>query len=554
MKSRIYLLIGIVLLLVLLLPACTGNATTTTSTSTTSTTQTSTTTTTTPVPTPTTPAKTTTSTTAPTQTTTTASRDPNKYGGIWKLTLNVGPSTPLGYMPEAANDSYTAASPALESLISLQKDGTAVPILATSWDIDPAAKTMVFHLRKGVKFHDGTDFNARAVKWNYDLILAAKKAPNIASVDVIDDYTVRINLKVYQNTDFTGMSGGQFQVTSPTSFEKNGIDYARTHPVGTGPFKFVEYQRDSKLTYARNENYWDPNLPYVDGVEYYVVSEETIRKLLFKRGDVHMIRASTTIAQELQKEGHAQITEAGGTFVLVPDSANEASPFANIKVREAVSYAIDRAAIAEGLGAGLMVPAYQVYPGNPVAAVPNLPKTEFDKAKAKQLLAEAGYPTGFKTSIHTFVRVVNRDFITAIAKMLSDVGIQTTPDFPEPGKYEEYRSQGWSNSLLAHALVGVTNPNTIYSQYFPESNITFPSLKRPDGFYDLVNASLTSPTLDPVKVQAVFKLMADNFMVIPYVEETVCNFYAPGAHDDGGEKFTLVNFFPRYAWLEPSAR
>jgi peptide/nickel transport system substrate-binding protein len=552
MKTRIHLLIGVIILVVFLLSACSSGTTTTTTAPTT--TQPPTTTTPASTQTTTPPKTTSATTTAPPPTTTTSGRDPNKYGGIWKLTLTVGPSTPLGYMPEAAPDSYTAANAALEPLISLQKDGTVVPVLATSWNVDSAAKTMTFNLRKGVKFHDGTDFNAQAVKWNYDLVVAAKKAPNISSVDVIDDYTVRINLKVYQNTDFTGMAGGQFQIISPTSFEKNGIEYTRTHPIGTGPFKFVEYQRDSKLVYARNNSYWDPAKPYLDGLEYYVVAEETVRKLLFKRGDVHMIRASTNIAQELTKEGHAQKTEAGGTFVLIPDSANDTSPFAKLKVRQAVSYSIDRAAIAEGLGFGLMRPAYQVYPGNPVAAIPNLPKTEFDKAKAKQLLTEAGYPNGFKATIHTFVRVVNRDFITAIAKMMADVGIQTNPDFPEPGKYEEYRARGWNNALMAHALVGMTNPNQMYNTYFPESNIQFPSVKKPAGFYDAVKASLTSPTLDPVKVQAVYKLMADDFMVIPYVEETVANFYAPGAHDDGGDIFTLVAFMPSTAWLEPSAR
>ena len=414
---------------------------------------------------------------------------------------------------------------------------------------------MIFHLRKGVKFHDGTDFNAQAVKWNYDLIIEAKKAPNITSVDVIDDYTIRINLKVYQNIDFTGMSTGQFQIISPTSFDKNGIEYTRTHPIGTGPFKFVEYQRDYKLVYTRNEDYWDPVLPYLDGVEYYVIAEETVRKLVFKRGDVHMIQATANSAQELLSEGYAQITSAGGTYVLVPDSANESSPFADIRVRQAVSYAIDREAIAEGLGFGLLKPAYQLYPSNPIVAIPNFQKTEYNPEKAKQLLAEAGYPAGFQTSIHTFTRVVNRDFITAISKMLSDVGIQAAPDFPESGKYEEYRSRGWSNSMLAHALGPLgNNPAGMPNSYFPESNISFPSVERPTGFYEAVKASLTSPNVDPAKVQAVSKLMADNFMVIPYAEEISCNFYASGAHDEGGENYVLTKFVPKYAWLEPSAR
>jgi ABC-type transport system substrate-binding protein len=558
MKAMYIVLATLILLSTLLLAACGGTAATTSTTTAPATTGTTTTATTAPT---TSVATTTTKTTAPTTTTATSATptiaEKDKYGGIWKAALTVGPSTPLGYIPEGANDSMDLARPAMEAMFNIQKDATMVPKLATSWDINVAAATIVFHLRKNVKFHDGSDFNAQNVKWCWDLIIAAKKAPNINSVEVIDDYTVKVNFKVYQNTDLSGFSGGYFLVYSKASFDKNGIDYTRTHPVGTGPFKFVEYQRDTKLVYTRNENYWQPGVPYLDGVEFYVIAEETVRKLSYERGDITMIRASVTIQPEMIKKGYPYLSEAGGTWLLIPDSANDTSPFARLKVRQAVSYAIDREAIAQGLGFGLMQPAYQIYPGNPISALPegSYLKTEFNPAKAKQLLAEAGYPNGFKTSIHTFVRVINKDFITAIAKMLGDVGIQCDADFPEAGKYEEYRAKGWTNSLMAHAFISVgTNPNSMYNMYFPESNITMPSVKKPSGFYDLINISKTSPDVDPVKVKAVYKAMADDFMTIPYVEEGVYNFYVKGAHDEGGKKYALTAFYPWEAWMEASIR
>jgi peptide/nickel transport system substrate-binding protein len=417
----------------------------------------------------------------------------DKYGGVVKLALTVGPSTPLGYMPEAAPDSYSWSRPALEGLVGLKLGGIVTPKLATSWDIDPAAKTMTFHLRKGVKFHDGSDFNASLVKWNFDLMMAAKKAPNFVSVEALDDYTIRINLKTYQNTDLTGMSSGAFGVISKVSFDKNGIDYTRSHPIGTGPFKFVEYVRDSQLTFTKNENYWDTGKPYLDGVVYNVVAEETVRKLMFQRGDLHILQAAGITAQELQKAGAIMKTQPGGSFGLVPDSNNANSPFAKLAVRLAVSYAIDREAIASGLGFGFLKPAYQMYGGYSEAAIPGLQKTPFDPAKAKQLLKDAGYPSGFKSSIHSFTRMVQNDWVTALAKMLSDVGIQTEADFPTAGKYEEYRSQGWTNSLMAHAFANSDNFNSTFNLYFPTTNIMFPSVKKPEGFADAVTASITSP-------------------------------------------------------------
>jgi len=544
MRTIYYFLAIFILLTTLLILACNSSPNTPATTTTPAITTTQ--------ATSTTPVTTTTQTT----TTTPAIQDSTKYGGVWKIAQNVGPSSPIGYVPESANDAMAAASPVLESMFRVQRDGTIYPKLATSWDIDSKAKTITFHLRKGVKFHDGSDFNASVVKWCWDLIVAAKKAPNIDSINVLDDYTVRVNFKAFQNTDVTAFDGGFYAIFSKASFDKNGIEYTRTHPIGTGPFIFKEYIRDSKITYTRNPNYWDPKLPYLDGLEINIVAEETVRMLLFERGDIHMFNASVQVAPELLKKNYNYATDTGGTLVLVPDSANADSPLANIKVRQAISYAIDREAIAQGIGAGLMSPAYQLYPGNPICALPEgqYLKTEYNPAKAKQLLAEAGYPNGFKTSIHTFIQVVNRDFITAISKMLADVGIKCDADFPEAGKYQEYRTKGWNNSMLAHGLMYLANPNAIATWYLPQNNITFPSLKRPDGFYDLLNASLASPTVDPAKVQAAYKALADDFTMIPYVEDRVRVFYVKGAHDDGGQKFHLSFFVPEFAWLEPEAR
>jgi peptide/nickel transport system substrate-binding protein len=475
------------------------------------------------------------------------------YGGVVKMALAVGPASPLGYMPEAATDSYSYSKPALEGLIRVKMTGEAMPLLATSWDVDTAAKTIVFHLRKGVKFHDGSDFNASVVKWNYDLIMAAKKAPNFASIDVVDDYTLKITVKNYQNTDLTGFYNGAFNIISKASFDKNGIEYTRSHPIGTGPFKFVEYVRDSKLTYSKNPDYWDKGKPYLDGVVYNVVAEDTVRKLMFQRGDLHILFAAGITAQELQKSGAIMKTQGGGSFGLVPDSNNPNSPFAKLAVRQAVSYAIDREALAAGLGFGFLKPGYQLYGGYAATTIPGLQKTPFDPNKAKQLLKDAGYPSGFKTAIYTG-RVVNADWVTALAKMLTDVGIQTEPSFPTAGKYEEYRSQGWTNSMLANAFINYDNFNSAFNLYFPASGIMFPSMKKPEGFQAAINASLAAPQVDPARLQAVFKMVNDELMVIPFGDQVQAQFYNKGVNDPGADDFTFVNFQYKDAWLDASAR
>jgi ABC-type transport system substrate-binding protein len=477
----------------------------------------------------------------------------DKYGGVLKEVLTVGPATPIGYPPEAAPDASADAVPALESLLRVRNGGVVEPLLATAWEIAPDGKSITFTLRKGVKFHDGSDFNADAVKWNLDKEIEAERAPDWESVDVIDDYTVRINITGYKNTILTGFGGGSAMIISPTAVEKNGLDWARWHPVGTGPFKFVEYERDARLVYERNENYWQEGLPYLDGVEFVVIADETVRKIAFQKGDIHTLRASGITAVELRDMGFDYVTRAGGTFVLIPDSKNAESPFADRKVRLAISHAINRELLVEALGYGFSAPAYQVFPGFIETAIPNLDKHEFDPDLARQLLAEAGYPDGLKTTIHAFIRVVPRDYVTAVSNMLGEVGITIEPDFPEAGKYSEYRFGGWSDAMMAHALGAMENMNSSFSFYF--GGIQFPSVQKSEGWQETFDAALSSETVDPVKTQALAKLMHDDVMVIPYMEETAVAFIQKGVHDSGQLKdsLTTVTEF-EVTWLDPDLR
>ena len=512
----------------------------------------------------TTTAATATSTTAPVSTTSTkpstssTAAKPDKYGGTWKMAIYAGPASPIGYPPESANDAFSAAVPCLESMYKTQMDGTLTPKLATSWDIDPVGATIVFHLRKNVKFSDGSDFNASVVKWCWDLEGVAHRTPNIKSIDVIDDYTLRVNFLAFHNTDVTAFDGGQYGIFSKASFDKNGLDYTRAHPIGTGPFLFDQYVKDSKITFTRNPNYWDPALPYLDKLEMDVAPEETVRKLLFERGDIVQFAPSSQLAPEmLQTNKYDMMSATGGTYGLVPDSANAASPFAKLQVRQAVSYAIDRVSLCSGVGRGILKPAYQIYPGNPISAMPegSYLKTEYNVAKAKQLLTDAGYPNGFKTGIHTFTQAVNKDYVTYLKNLLAAVNITVDADFPDGGKYQEYRTKGWTNSMLAHGFANMgANPNGIAGWYLPENNVTFPSLKRPDGFYTTLNVSLATPVVDPVKVKAAYKYLADDFTIICYAEDQTYTFYIKGAHDDGAKLYQAPIFAPELAWLEANLR
>jgi ABC-type transport system substrate-binding protein len=314
----------------------------------------------------------------------------------------------------------------------------------------------------------------------------------------------------------------------------------------------VEYQRDAKLTYEKNEDYWNKGKPYLDGLEWVVIADEMVRKMAFQRGDIHELAAQGLLAQELKNAGFPYNAEPGGTYLLIPDSKNTDSPFADRRVRLAVSYAIDREGLAQALGYGFSRPAYQLYPSYKETAVPNLDIHEFNPEKARKLLIEAGYPQGFKTTIHTFTRLVKREWVMAIVNMLAQVGIRAEADFPEAGKYTEYRMKGWKNGLMAHGMAGFDNLNMGFSFYF--GGIQFPSNKKPDGWDPVYNAALNSENVDPAKTQALVKLIHDDVMVIPYFEETAINFYREGVHLADFIKYRALTTVDEEAWLDPELR
>ena len=308
----------------------------------------------------------------------------------------------------------------------------------------------------------------------------------------------------------------------------------------------MSYASGSLITYKRNPNYWDPGKPYLDGLTFAIIPDATVSKLAFQKGDLSRVTvAGGSDANELQKAGFTITTAPGGTFFLVPNSAVATSPWADIKVRQAGFYALDRITLAKALGLGYLNPAYQLYPGYSDSKIPGLALSDNDTAKAKDLLNQAGYPNGFKTPIPT-------DYMLATANMLRAVGIDVTTDSPESGRYTDLRSKGWNDGLLNHGSAASVNKNSVFQTYF--MGLDFVSLKIPDTFKAAATASINSKAYDPKLVQAAFKVLCDDVTVIPYAEQVQCCFYQKGAHNP--DSVTFGNLLPHWKslWLDKSAR
>lgn len=461
-----------------------------------------------------------------------------QYGGIMRIIDTAEGALPLGAPWEVRGGDSNLMKPVVEGFLREDARGGYHPWLATAWKIDQKKNTITLTLRKGVKFHDGTDFNAKAAKWSIDHAIEAKQVKGFISVDVVDDYTVRVNVDSYQNDHLNLLAGSTCNPVSPTAYEKKGKEWAMWHPVGTGPFKFVSYERGSKVTYAKWEGYWQKGRPYLDGIEYLLVRDPMTQQAAMRTSGPERVQAlhvnSGELATMMKAQGFKIITTPVGATCLLPDSNNPDSPLSKKKVREAVSYAIDREAIVKARGFGFWSPTLQVpAPQNP-GYVKSLGTGRYDPKKAKQLLAEAGYPTGFKIKIIVMPALVDRDAMVAVQRYLSQVGIQAELEFPDGGGYMAYRfKNGWHNAFLAHAVRMLATTNIYNNFMWQTSTGQFPSVKRPEGFVDKIDKSLKTLMPDKAKMEELTKIQADDMMTIPLYNANDIYILQQNVHDTG---------------------
>jgi peptide/nickel transport system substrate-binding protein len=480
-----------------------------------------------------------------------------QYGGVLKMLWAHSPAV-FGYPAEVAGLSTLCAVGVAENLLDFDKQLRFQPgSLATGFEVAKDGRSAKITLRKGVKFHDGTDFNAAAVKWNLDRILESKQLGTEVwtSIDVIDNFTVRINLKHYDSAFPSVLGRTTGQQISPTAVERNGIEWARYRPVGTGPFKFKSFDRDISLKYERFDDYWGGK-PYLDGIEYYFVKDQMVQEASFRAGEAQVIYYAEPLpANNLKKQGYQVISAMTSMAALSPDSANPNSPLSNQKVREALEYAIDRNVIADSLG-------YGYWRGTDQPCIPEIPLgynkaikgREYNPAKAKQLLAEAGYAKGFKTKITTPQGLMpNQDPVVAIQRYWKDVGVDTTLEFISRNAYDQLRMKGWTDGFV---FVGMAlDPmylNTL-DRFLSISTKVYVSTTRPAGWNKafMEARSAIDPEVTARLTQELVKKIHDEASFLPLWGYSYAFVVDKSLHDAGflTSHFHYFYWTPEKAWL-----
>jgi peptide/nickel transport system substrate-binding protein len=478
-----------------------------------------------------------------------------QYGGILKvIDLSEG-AQPIGAPWEVSGINTKVMKPVIESLIREDAYGKYHPWLATDWKVDQTKHNVTLSLRKGVKFHDGTDFNAKAVKWCIDQGIAAKQLKGFVSVDVVDEYTVRVNLEKYQNNVFNLLAGSVCNPVSPTAFEKKGADWARWNPVGTGPFKFVSFERGSKLVFAKWEGYWQKGRPYLDGIEYLFIRDPMTQQAAMRASGpekVHVLCVTSGEQAAMMKaQGFEVLAMSIGPQSLIPDSNNSDSPLSKLKVRQAVSYAINRDAVVKARGFGYWKPAGQIPGPGQLGYVSDLLPAQYDPKKAKQLLTEAGYPNGFSIKIYVMPAMVDRDAMVAVQRFLADVGIQAELEFPDGGAFTAIRfKNGWKNGFIAMQTRMLATTNIAYNYWWQAASGQFPPLKRPANLVEKIDLSLATLNPDDKKMQELTKMLADDVTFIPLFYTFEMYVIQPNVHDTGYCEWSSATVnTPESTWL-----
>ena len=283
--------------------------------------------------------------------------------------------------------------------------------------------------------------------------------PNWTSIEVVDPNTVRVNFKTWDNTipASFGDTEPALYMVSKAAYDKNGQDWMTTNPVGTGAFTVASFATDASAKLVKNPNYWATDaqgnkLPYLDGLDFTFTADPTTTLMMAKAGEVDMV---ITVSPGKQMADYKDLgwrinASYDANEVWVPDSAHEDSPWSKLEVREAAEYAVDRVTIAEKFGYGYLQAPNQIPPRDTTAYDANYALgRNYDPAKAKELLAQAGYPDGFKTTLIVWPGG-NRDIALAEQQYLAAVGIQAEVEFTDFGKWNSYVGpQGtYHNALL----------------------------------------------------------------------------------------------------------
>ena len=388
------------------------------------------------------------------------------------------PAEPPGLNPTAntaAAIDRVVYSNVYEGLVKVDRDGNYTPGLAAEWEVSPDGKVYTFRLRKGVQFHNGAPFNSAVAVWNIERAKGRGTVnphpeyfSGIEKIETPDAYTLILSLADVDALFIPHMAEGD-AVMLPIKGDKT----AKSEPIGTGPYKFSKWVRGDRVEMVRNESYWNPQLPYLDSVTFKFIGDPSAQVAALKAGDIDVIGyiAAPELAMTLSKDKRFKVFAGTTTGEVIMSTNNKAAPFDDKRVRQAMAHAIDRQTVVDLVMFGYGTPIGSHWSPATPFYVDLTGKFPYNPEKAKALLAEAGYPNGFKATIKLpAIYSYSRRAGEVIADMLSEIGIQLKIEIVEWGQWIEriFKKKEYQLTMIGHVEawdIGIYANPKYYFQY-----------------------------------------------------------------------------------------
>jgi peptide/nickel transport system substrate-binding protein len=490
-----------------------------------------------------------------------------KSGGVLRIGITGGTRV-LGYPPGMLSFyDFVTSKPCMEALGRYDTQGQLHPWLAEGWEQDADAKTITVTLKQGIQFHDGTGFSAETCKWNIEKFINAGRAElaGVTSIDIVDDYTLQLNLETWDNTGMIGVAYFAGPQISPTAWENAGAtDEARdewclNNPVGTGPFKFVSWEKDVAIKYERFDGYWQDGKPYLDGIEWHTIADPTVAQASFLAEEMDILwYVSPLVAKEIQAAGF-DITELRTGLGLVmygimPNSSDPDSPFAKLEARQAISHALDSQAIVDSQFYGFARATQQWGIPDGHWANPDFKGYPYDPAKARDLVTQAGYPDGIETTILCSNAPETVAITTAIQGMLAEAGINAEIDAADNARYRQLTSESTFEGLCyasyrANSDLAMMMPRNLSAN----GRIMHKSIMHPDKIEQLLLEAKAAPD-DESKQAKIWELQTVVFeeycIFSPMLVGSGLAAKQPYARGDGFMEVEFTQWTPEDAWLD----
>lgn len=360
-----------------------------------------------------------------------------------------------------------------EGLTRFDADGAVIPDLARSWDISQDGLTYTFHLAQNVTFHDGTTFDASDVKFALDRARGDKSTnaqkglfADIDTVEVLDPLTVKLDLKKPNGSLLFNLAFGDAVIVAPESAATNA-----TKPIGTGPFMFKQWVQGDRVELAKYPQYWG-NPVKLNKVTFRFIGDPTAAFAAMMSGDVDAFPnfPAPEALEQFKADPRFKVIVGSTEGETIMAMNNEREPFKDIRVREAIAHAIDRKSIIDGAMYGYGTPIGTHFaPHNP-AYVDLTSLSEYDPEKSKILLAQAGYPNGFKTTLKLPPVPYARRGGEIIAAELRAIGIDAEIINVEWAQWleEVFKAKNYDLTIVSHTEpmdIGIYGRDDYYFGY-----------------------------------------------------------------------------------------